>query len=682
MQRIPLEFSVKSSDYKAREIDSQVCKNWYGMVDEEGKFKMPMLPFPGSELIADGSSNKSVRGLYSLNNVLYAVVDDEFRIYSSSGGYIKKGTLNTSQGRVLFMANDNQVFISDAYNGYVYQLVDTISRKAGDFFVIENATSFIGTVTFVGSGINDLAADGTYIGSNDKTYKIEIDGQSESSIGIVTFHGTGLNDMTAGGTYTGLRNKTFRVQIDGTGTPDTFKWSDDDGGTWQQSTVDITVDAQELEEGITITFAATTGHTVDDYWSFNAIPAGENDTFKWSDDNGDTWLAEDISITGAAQLLNNGVTVTFQHLTGHATNDYWTFDVSTDSAFYAPFVPIYYSPYGIYPKRYSKIFYITSIEDFSAINALDYAGANTFPDNLVVGAVVSQEIIFLCRTTIEFWYNTANPQFPFQRRPNILINYGCLAPYTLAVGEGNKLFWLGRSQNGGKIVLMMQNYQPIVISDYALNGKLEEYSGLEEAFAFIIEWEGRTFYFLTIPQEDVTWVYDISLKRWYQRTTRYKPENLNTHEYKEGRYLANCHTYHDGMHLIGDCRSGNIYKLSKNYYKDGDESIICEAISKPIKTENSSIISVYSLTIDFENAPGLTVGQGSDPQAMLQYSKDGGFTWSKELWRSLGKKGEYRRRVRWNKLNYSRSGVYKIRISDPVYRVLLGAIIELEDTSQ
>ena len=80
-----------------------------------------------------------------------------------------------------------------------------------------------------------------------------------------TFTGGGLNDLTAGGTYSGTVPATFTVEIDGTGTPDTFKWRKD-AGSWT-NTVAITGAAQTLSDGVTVTFAATTGHTLANYWT-------------------------------------------------------------------------------------------------------------------------------------------------------------------------------------------------------------------------------------------------------------------------------------------------------------------------------------------------------------------------------------------------------------------------------
>ena len=85
-----------------------------------------------------------------------------------------------------------------------------------------------------------------------------------------TFNGAGLDDATSGGSYTGEGTTAFLVEIDGTGSPDTFRWSTDGGSTWEASTVAITGAAQTLDRGVTVTFAATTGHTSGDQWTFSA----------------------------------------------------------------------------------------------------------------------------------------------------------------------------------------------------------------------------------------------------------------------------------------------------------------------------------------------------------------------------------------------------------------------------
>ena len=89
-------------------------------------------------------------------------------------------------------------------------------------------------------------------------------------LSIAVFSGGGLNDATSSGTYTGTSDLNYIVKIDDEDAPDTFKWSIDGGSTWEDTGVAITGAAQLLSNGVYITFAATTGHDLDDLWTISA----------------------------------------------------------------------------------------------------------------------------------------------------------------------------------------------------------------------------------------------------------------------------------------------------------------------------------------------------------------------------------------------------------------------------
>ncbi len=88
------------------------------------------------------------------------------------------------------------------------------------------------------------------------------------TIGAITPTVIGLDDMSNGGEFTGDEDIVYEVEIDATGIPDTFKWSED--GEEKASGVSITGNVQELSNGVTIKFNATTGHTLADKWTFTA----------------------------------------------------------------------------------------------------------------------------------------------------------------------------------------------------------------------------------------------------------------------------------------------------------------------------------------------------------------------------------------------------------------------------
>ena len=90
-----------------------------------------------------------------------------------------------------------------------------------------------------------------------------------ATIKEAVFTGSGLDDLSSGGTYTDAVPEKYTVQIDSIGTPDTFKWSKDGGKTFEAELVSVTGGAQALDAGVTVEFAATTGHTSGDKWEIS-----------------------------------------------------------------------------------------------------------------------------------------------------------------------------------------------------------------------------------------------------------------------------------------------------------------------------------------------------------------------------------------------------------------------------
>jgi hypothetical protein len=100
-------------------------------------------------------------------------------------------------------------------------------------------------------------------------------------------------------------------------------------------------------------------------------------------------------------------------------------------------------------------------------------------------------------------------------------------------------------------------------------------------------------------------------------------------------------------------------------------------------------VSGGALSLASSNPPGSTyeqtiqqpanTPQGADPQIMLDWSDDGARTWSQlKLWRSMGKIGEYLKRLRWLKMGQARQRVLRLRITDPVRRNFLGFYLDIE----
>jgi Subtilase family len=80
--------------------------------------------------------------------------------------------------------------------------------------------------------------------------------------------GTGPNDLEVSGTCTSAAELTFVIEIDHAGAADTFKWSRN--GVFAAAGVAITGAEQLLSEGVSVKFATATGHALNDRWIIGA----------------------------------------------------------------------------------------------------------------------------------------------------------------------------------------------------------------------------------------------------------------------------------------------------------------------------------------------------------------------------------------------------------------------------
>ena len=111
------------------------------------------------------------------------------------------------------------------------------------------------------------------------------------------------------------------------------------------------------------------------------------------------------------------------------------------------------------------------------------------------------------------------------------------------------------------------------------------------------------------------------------------------------------------------------------YDDDGDPMPSIRAC-KHVATGGLKKLFHHRLQIDMETGVGLATGQGSDPQMMLKWSNDGGHTFGNEVWRSMGKIGEYSHRAVWSPLGSAFDRVYWAEVTDPVKRVIVGAALD------
>lgn len=319
--------------------------------------------------------------------------------------------------------------------------------------------------------------------------------------------------------------------------------------------------------------------------------------------------------------------------------------------------------YFLFNKLTTGQFQITQLYG-SDIDGLDYATAEGSPDPIVSLIVDHREVWLLGTNSTEVWINVGNPDFPFQRIQGAFLEIGCAAQYSVAKMD-NSIFWLARDERGVGTVQRAVGYSPSRVSNHAVEFAISSYSRIDDAVAYTYTQEGHSFYVLTFPTANATWVLDASTGLWHERAYR-DPTTAQL-----GRHRSNCQMSFAGLTLVGDYANGNIYSLDLNTYTDNGQPIervrICPHIAS-----GANYVFHHSLELLMQAGVGLPIGQGSDPKAMLSWSNDGGYSYGNELWASIGKIGERRARVKWRRLGKARDRVYKVVISDPIKVVFTG----------
>jgi len=339
-------------------------------------------------------------------------------------------------------------------------------------------------------------------------------------------------------------------------------------------------------------------------------------------------------------------------LSGSSANDLYVWDGATltavaDPDYLGAVHMAYLDGYLVAVRPNSGRFAISDLLDFTAWDALNFANAEGAPDYTIAVASVHRELWFFGETTTEIWYNSGNADFPMQRNQGGFVERGCGAPNSVVTAD-NSVFWLG---NDG-IVYRGEGYTPRRISTHAIEAAFSGYADTSSGVGWTYTERGHTFYVLSFAE--ATWCYDMSTGLWAERAS-----------YQLNRWRPDNSAIGFNKLLVGDHETGKIYEMSTDIYTDNGDYIEREAVTAPIHGDGRRV-SFGRIDFECDFGQGLNSGQGSDPQLMLSYSDDGGYTWSNELWRSFGEMGEYGQRAYFNRLGSARSRVFKARITDPV----------------
>jgi len=453
-----------------------------------------------------------------------------------------------------------------------------------------------------------------------------------------------------------------------------------------------------------------------------------------------------VAGSGPVSMSDNGTQLFIaangpSYIYNNTTN---AFGQITDSDFPGAVTVCYLDGYFVFNEPNSQKLWVTALLDGTSIDPLEFASTEGSPDGLVAVAANFREVWAFGTNSIEVWYDSGATDYPLQRIQGAFNELGCAAPYSVAKMD-NGMFWLGRDRRGQGMVYRANGYTGQRISTHAVEWQIQQYSDISDAIAYTYQQDGHSFYVLTFPTGNATWVYDAATGAWHERAGWVNGDFT--------RHRSNCQMAFNNKIVVGDFENGNIYAFDLDVYADNGaiQKWLRSWRALPTGQNNLKRTAHHSLQLDCESGVGLNLYPGYDsenidtesglnlvaeyvqtflvtqsgvtltteagdgfeplgqyelsdtditgyeivtnsylatpgynPEVMLRWSDDGGHTWSNEHWSPVGKIGAYYHRVFWRRLGMTlklRDRVYEISGTDPVKTVIMGAELILSGTN-
>lgn len=318
----------------------------------------------------------------------------------------------------------------------------------------------------------------------------------------------------------------------------------------------------------------------------------------------------------------------------------------------------YLKGYVIYTELDGRKWGWSDLLDPATLPALNFATAEARDDNCLRVLAINNNAWLFKERSIEVWYPTGQA--------------GASAFFPLGGGVtdiGLKSFRLITKVPGAAFFIGHDNVAYITI-DASVKGVSEgapgvSYSLQNETPVACFYYEDGAHKFCVITFEDrPAWCLDISTGEWHERA-----------EGAFGPWSAVMTVDNGGWHSLHD--DGTMRKMIRNGVDTGG-ALIRRAQSKTLYTGQPfrvAKLEIFGRTgwADLDD----TSGDPREAQVWLKTSRNRGHNWGREIWRSMGKQGEYGRQVVWRALGRFEALTVEVGCSEP-FDVSFNATAQIE----
>jgi len=279
-------------------------------------------------------------------------------------------------------------------------------------------------------------------------------------------------------------------------------------------------------------------------------------------------------------------------------------------------------------------FFISKLEDPTMVDALDFASLEAFPNFATKVMTLGSDLWFGGGSGWEIWYNAGNADFPFRRRPNGLVQKSIGSAKSIAKGD-DRLFWW--SADG--IMYRSNGYGAERISNHGNETRpLHAITG-----AYTYSQDGHINYVLEFEHRTI--VYDDATKVWH---------NCSKSTDGDGPWRGRCATAYTGFPIIGDSVDGVVRHLDPLLSTDRSVAVIRQVVLPPL---HSGTVRAFCHRLEIDMEVG---GTNTPGDITLEWSDDGGVTYTGSRTMNAGTSTELRKRVYTTRLGSFRNRVFRV----------------------
>lgn len=311
--------------------------------------------------------------------------------------------------------------------------------------------------------------------------------------------------------------------------------------------------------------------------------------------------------------------------------------------------------------------YWSDDNDCTAIDALNFAEAEREADEGVRVFTVGEDFWHFGARTREIIRYTGNADSLFEPLTGAGQGEGdgCAAKNSVTSVNG-VIYWVNDlfkvvASTGGKA-------QPV--SNHAVSRDIQSAlasGNNDDILGYAVSTEGHDFYYLRSPFW--CWVLDTATGLWSKAKS-----------YGSDTFRCGFSVKAFNKTILLDATDGKVYEFTDTVENDDTSPCIAQIITSPLNAFPDGY-TCHALHVDVQRGVGLATGVDSvtEPELVLNVSRDGGMIYGNDHKRGMGRMGEYSKALRFNRLG-STNGTgmtFKLTMSTPVVRAVFQAVADV-----